>query len=43
VKWGWHNEFVCLDGFANTTLEVIGDIHDNPELLRTPKNDEVRE
>lgn len=23
--------------------EVIGNIHDNPELLRTPKNDEVRE
>lgn len=33
VKWGWHKEFVCLDGFANTTLEVIGNIHDNPELL----------
>ncbi len=24
-------------------LEVIGNIHDNPELLRTPQNDEVRE
>lgn len=23
--------------------EVIGNIHENPELLRTPKNDEVRE
>ena len=23
--------------------EVIGNIHDNPELLRTPQNDEVRE
>ena len=33
VNWGWHKEFVCLDGFANTTLEVIGNIHDNPELL----------
>lgn len=33
VKWGTHNEFVCLDGFANTTIEVIGNIHDNPELL----------
>lgn len=34
VKWGSHKEFVCLDGFANTTLEVIGNIHDNPELLK---------
>lgn len=34
VLWGWHKEFVCLDGFANTTLEIIGNIHDNPELLK---------
>lgn len=34
VLWGWHNEFVCLDGFSNTTLEIIGNIHDNPELLK---------
>ena len=34
VKWGYYKEFVCLDGFANTTLEVIGNIHDNPELLK---------
>lgn len=33
VKWGSHRELVCLDGFANTTLEVIGNIHDSPELL----------
>ena len=33
VKWGWHKEFIPLDGFANTTIEVIGNIHDNPELL----------
>ena len=33
VLWGWHNEFVCLDGFSNTTLEVIGNIHDNPKLM----------
>lgn len=32
--WGWHKELVCLDGFANTTIEVIGNIHDNPELLK---------
>lgn len=34
VKWGNYKEFVCLDGFANTTLEVIGNIYDNPELLK---------
>ena len=34
VKWGWHKEFVALDGFANTTLTVIGNLHDNPELLK---------
>lgn len=33
VEWGWHKEFVCLDGFANTTIEIIGNIHDNPELI----------
>lgn len=33
VEWGYHKEFVCLDGFANTTLEVIGNTVDNPELL----------
>ena len=38
VEWGYHKEFVCLDGFANTTLEVIGNIHDNPELLRGDNN-----
>lgn len=33
VLWGWHKDFTCLDGFSNTTIEVIGNIHDNPELL----------
>lgn len=33
VLWGWHKELVCLDGFANTVVEVVGNIHDNPELL----------
>lgn len=27
----------------NVETEVIGNIYDNPELLRTPQNDEVRE
>ena len=39
VIWGTHRELVCLDGFANTTLEVIGNIHDNPELLKEQQND----
>ena len=34
VEWGWHKELVCLDGFANTTMEIIGNAHDNPELLK---------
>ena len=38
VEWGWHREIVCLDGFANTTLEVIGNIHDNPELSNCKEN-----
>lgn len=35
VLWGWHKEFVPLTGFCNTTIEIIGNIHDNPELLTT--------
>ena len=34
VKWGWHKDFVCLDGFANTNISVIGNIYDNHELMR---------
>lgn len=33
VLWGWHRDFVSLDGFANTTIEIIGNVIDNPELL----------
>lgn len=35
VLWGWHQEFVALDGFANTTMEVIDNIHDNPQMIKT--------
>ena len=32
--WGWHKELVCLTGFSNVTLKVIGNVHDSPELLK---------
>lgn len=32
VLWGWHKDLVCLDGFTNTEVEVIGNVFDNPEL-----------
>ena len=38
VRWGWHRELVALDGFANTSIEVIGNIHDDPELLEDEAN-----
>lgn len=39
--FGWvSNGFV---DFRDEDVIVIGNIHDNPELLCTPKNDEVRE
>ena len=38
LKWNYNQEENnCY------VIEVIGNIHDNPELLRTPQNDEVRE
>lgn len=33
MPWGHRKELVPLDGFANTTMEIIGNIHDNQELL----------
>ena len=49
----WDNDLATyrLDGFgegytiqdAEIEWEVIGNKFDNPELLRTPQNDEVRE
>lgn len=33
LVWGWHKETVCLTHFCNVTFEVIGNIHDAPELL----------
>lgn len=33
IDWGFRKEFTRFDGFCNTTFEVIGNIHENPELL----------
>lgn len=30
IMWG-----LCPDEYSNTTVEVIGNIHDNPELIKT--------
>nr|WP_278001084.1 YopX family protein [Clostridium botulinum] len=33
VVWGWHKDFICLDGFYNTDFKIKGNIYGNPELL----------
>ena len=30
IMWG-----LCPDEYSNTTVEVIGNVHDNPELIKT--------
>lgn len=31
--WGFRKELVCFTGFHNVEFEVIGNVHDDPELL----------
>lgn len=33
VVWGWHRDFIGLDGFYNTDFKIKGNIYENPELL----------
>ena len=33
ISWGHRREFLTFDNFCHTTFEVIGNIHDSPELL----------
>ena len=43
--WLVENKYGMLGKLYNVIgdIEIIGNIHDNPELLRKPQNDEVRE
>ncbi|MHB9901439.1 hypothetical protein CF095_13500 [Clostridium botulinum] len=34
VVWGWHRDFTGLDGFYNTTFEVIGNVYKDSKLLQ---------
>lgn len=40
VVWGWHRDFTGLDGFYNTTFEVIGNVYEDPKLLQEDKHEE---
>ena len=44
-SWLVENKYGMLGKLYNVIgdIEIIGNIHDNPELLRTPQSDEVRE
>lgn len=39
----WYRGFTSFSSVHQMNYEIIGNIHDNPELLRAPQNDEVRE
>ncbi|MCW6059763.1 YopX family protein [Clostridium sporogenes] len=39
VVWGWHRDFIGLDGFYNTTFEVIGNVYEDPKLLQEDKHE----
>lgn len=34
VVWGWHRDFIGLDGFYNTTFKVIGNVYEDSKLLQ---------
>ncbi|NFM47888.1 hypothetical protein FDB72_17465 [Clostridium botulinum] len=40
VVWGWHRDFTGLDGFYNTTFEVIGNVYEDSKLLQEDKHEE---
>ncbi|MBE1304549.1 hypothetical protein G4W71_11000 [Clostridium botulinum] len=40
VVWGWHRDFTGLDGFYNTTFEVIGNVYKDSKLLQEDKHEE---
>ncbi|OSB09009.1 YopX family protein [Clostridium botulinum] len=34
IVWGWHRDFIGLDGFCNATFEVIGNVYEDSKLLQ---------
>ncbi|CAL83906.1 hypothetical protein FDF29_06445 [Clostridium botulinum] len=38
VVWGWHRDFIGLDGFYNTAFQVIGNVYEDPKLLQEGLN-----